>query len=228
MSRAPGVDPAATVDPSAEVAADARVGAGTSISQGARIGLGARIGADCRIGREVLIDAGVHVGDRVVIGDGAMLFSGVTIEDGVLIGPRAMFTNERHPRAVSTSAELAAAGVATVPGTVVRSGSSIGAAAVLVAGIEVGAYGTIGAGAVVTKPAAGHALVAGNPAQRLGWVCSCGTPLVDAEGAPAAAEPPHYSRHPELACPSCGRVFVYVPEPEGLAERQPTVEARPA
>ena len=35
----------------------------------------------------------------------------------------------------------------------------------------------IAAGAVVTKDVPDHALMAGNPARRIGWMCECGLKL---------------------------------------------------
>jgi UDP-2-acetamido-3-amino-2,3-dideoxy-glucuronate N-acetyltransferase len=214
------IDPAASVDPTAEIAANASVGPGAAVGAGARVGSGARIGSGSIVGRDVLVDDGVEIGDRSVIHDGALLYRGAVVEEGVFVGPRAILTSERYPRAVTSTAELEAAADATPEALVVRAGSSIGAGAVLVSGIEVGAFASVGAGAVVTSTVAGHALVGGNPAHRVGWVCSCGLPLVDAEGSPAVAEPAHYSRHPELRCPSCGRVYVYVPDGDALEERE--------
>jgi UDP-2-acetamido-3-amino-2,3-dideoxy-glucuronate N-acetyltransferase len=36
----------------------------------------------------------------------------------------------------------------------------------------------------VTREVPDHALVAGNPARRIGWVCACGRRLADAGGTP--------------------------------------------
>jgi acetyltransferase-like isoleucine patch superfamily enzyme len=49
--------------------------------------------------------------------------------------------------------------------TIVRQGASIGANATILCGIEIGAYAMIGAGAVVTRDVAAHAVVAGVPAR---------------------------------------------------------------
>ena len=53
-------------------------------------------------------------------------------------------------------------------------------------------------GAVVTRDVPDHALVAGNPARRIGWVCACGRRLVHDAGTPVGAD--HAG---EAACPAC-------------------------
>ena len=58
--------------------------------------------------------------------------------------------------------------------TCVREGASIGAAATICPGVELGAYCMIAAGAVVTQNVPAFGLIAGVPARQLGWVCSCG------------------------------------------------------
>ena len=67
----------------------------------------------------------------------------------------------------------------------------------------------VGAGAVVTRTVPGHALVAGSPAKRIGWVCACGDRLMDSEGHPAPAEIGRYTTDPELTCARCGRRYAY-------------------
>ena len=213
------IDPSARVHPTADLEADVTVGAGTTIWHRAQVRTGARIGSECVVGRDVFVDEGVEIGDRVKIQNGALVYHGVSVEDGVFIGPGAILTNDRFPRAITSTGDLARAEDWTVSPIRLEHGSSIGAGAVIVAGATVGRFATVGAGAVVTKDVPSHALVVGNPARRLGWMCACGVRLVDADDLPAPAEPPHYATHPELHCPSCGRTYVYVPDAETVEER---------
>ena len=61
--------------------------------------------------------------------------------------------------------------------TLVRRGATLGANATVVCGHTVGEFAFVGAGAVITKDVPPYALVVGNPARRLGWVCQCGVRL---------------------------------------------------
>jgi acetyltransferase-like isoleucine patch superfamily enzyme len=213
------IDPSARIHPSADIEADVAIGAGTSIWHRAQIRTAARIGRECVIGRDVYIDEHVSIGDRVKIQNRALIYHGVTVEDGVFIGPGAILTNDRFPRAITSTGDLAQAEDWTVSPIVLRHGCSIGAGAVVIAGVTVGQWATVGAGAVVTHDVAGHALVVGNPARRLGWMCACGVRLVGAEGHPAPAEPNHYASDPVLHCPDCERRYVYVPDADTLHEQ---------
>jgi acetyltransferase-like isoleucine patch superfamily enzyme len=211
------IDPSARVHATADLEPDVSVGPGTSIWHRAAVRTGARIGAECIIGRDVFIDVGVTLGDRVKIQNAALIYHGVTVEDGVFIGPNAILTNDRYPRAITSTGELARAADWQVSPITLRYGCSIGAGAVVVAGIDVGRFATVGAGAVVTRTVPDHALVVGNPARRLGWVCTCGARLADASS--GAIAPAHPAAEAELLCPACDRRFVYIPDPETLQER---------
>jgi acetyltransferase-like isoleucine patch superfamily enzyme len=222
------IDPSARVHATADLEPNVAVGPGTSIWHRAQIRTGARLGADCVVGRDVFIDEGVTIGDRVKIQNLALVYHGVTVGDGVFIGPGAILTNDRYPRAVTSTGELARAADWVVSPIALEDGCSIGAGAVVVAGVTVGRYATVGAGAVVTRDVPSHALVVGSPAHRIGWVCACGARLVDADGEPAAAVPPPYAAHRELTCESCGRVFAYIPDAETLEERSGPRQGAPA
>lgn len=194
----------------------------------AQIRTGTSLGADCIVGRDVFIDEGIRIGDRVKIQNGALVYNGVMVEDGVFIGPGAILTNDRNPRAITATGDLARADDWTVSPITLRHGCSVGAGAVIVAGLDVGRFAMVGAGAVVTHDVPGHALVAGNPARRLGWMCACGARLVDSTGHPAPAEREKYARDQDLSCPQCGRVYTYVPDGETLEEVTGPRQGQPA
>jgi acetyltransferase-like isoleucine patch superfamily enzyme len=215
------IDPTARIHPTADLEADVAVGARSSVWHRAQIRIGARIGSECVIGRDAFIDEGVTLGDRVKVQNLALVYHGVTVEDGVFIGPNAILTNDRYPRAITSTGDLARAGDWQVSPIVLHHGCSIGAGAVVVAGTEVGRFATVGAGAVVTRSVADNALVVGNPARRLGWVCDCGQRLTDAAtGASAPATP---AAGTDLLCLACQRHFVYVPDAEVIRDAEPAV-----
>jgi len=159
----------ARVHRTAEVSAEAAIGEGMAVWHWAQIREGARVGRRCNIGKDVYIDTAVVVGDDCKIQNFATIYRGVTVGDRVFIGPHVCFTNDVYPRAVSPDWQ-------DVP-TKVEDGASIGANATILCGITIGRNAMVAAGAVVTKDVPPHALVAGVPAKRIGWVCECGRPL---------------------------------------------------
>jgi UDP-2-acetamido-3-amino-2,3-dideoxy-glucuronate N-acetyltransferase len=174
----------ATIHPTADVASSARIGEGTRVWDMVRIREDVVIGRECILGRGAYIDQGVHIGDRVKIQNAALVYHGVRVGSGVFIGPAAVLTNDRLPRAVMPDGRLAGADDWTISEIELADGCSIGAGAIVVAGCRVGAWALVGAGAVVTRSVPDHALVVGNPARQLGWVCRCGRRLCDAAGLP--------------------------------------------
>ena len=70
----------------------------------------------------------------------------------------------------------------------------------------------------MTRAVPGHALVAGSPAKRIGWVCACGDRLVDADGRPAPAAIDRYSMDKMLSCARCGRRYAYDRDGDTLLE----------
>jgi len=158
--------PTAVIDDGAEIDDGARIWHFSHVMPGARIGAGTSLGQNAFVGR------GVHVGARVKVQNNVSIYEGVVIEDDAFIGPSAVFTNVVTPRAfIERKNEIAP--------TRVGKGASIGANAVIVCGHDVGAYAFVAAGAVVTKDVPPHALVAGNPARRMGWVSRAGRRLGD-------------------------------------------------
>ena len=158
------------IHPTATVEDGAEIGEGTRIWHLVQVRPNAKIGTECNIGRGVFIDSDVVIGNRVKIQNYVSVYHGVTIEDGVFVGPHAVFTNDKIPRAINADGEFKSADDWVVSETLVKKGASIGANAVLVCGITVGKWAMIGAGAVVTKDVPDYALVVGNPARVIGYV----------------------------------------------------------
>jgi UDP-2-acetamido-3-amino-2,3-dideoxy-glucuronate N-acetyltransferase len=171
-------------DPSAEIAEGTSIGEGTRLWQHCIVLSGARIGCDCKLAHNVFVEGAAAIGDRVVIKDNVCVYDGVAIADDVFIGPNAVFTNVRTPRAfVARKSEFER--------TIVGRGVTIGANATIVCGRAIGDYAMIGAGAVVTADVEPHALMAGNPARRIGWVSKAGEVL-----------------SADLVCPRTGEKYV--------------------
>ena len=147
------------------------VGANTRVWAFAHVLDGAHIGRDCNICDHVFVEDGAWIGDRVTVKNAVLVWDRVTIEDDVFIGPGVVFTNDLHPRAHTDT------GKDDLVPTLVQRGATIGANATVVCGITVGPSAFVAAGSVVTRDVAANALVRGNPARQVGWVCTCGLGL---------------------------------------------------
>ncbi len=139
-----------------------RIGTATRIWAFAHILPGAVIGEDCNICDHTFIENDVVVGNRVTIKSGVQLWDGITLEDDVFVGPNATFTNDPFPRSKQYPDSFSR--------TVVRKGASIGANATILPGLTIGQHAMVGAGAVVTNNVPPNSIVAGNPAQIIGYV----------------------------------------------------------
>ena len=158
------------IDPSADVASSAMIGTGTTVWHLAQVREGAELGAECVIGRGAYIGSGVRLGDRCKIQNHALVYEPAELADGVFVGPAVVFTNDRHPRAVTPDGRLKTSDDWEPVGVSVAEGASIGARAVCVAPVRIGAWAMVAAGAVVTTDVPAHALVVGVPARQIGWV----------------------------------------------------------
>jgi UDP-2-acetamido-3-amino-2,3-dideoxy-glucuronate N-acetyltransferase len=164
----PKIYPTAVIDPKAEIGADAMIGAHCFVGAGARVGAGTRVQSHTAI------------------------WHGVTLEEDVFVGPSAVFTNVRHPRADFPRAP-------DWDETLVERGATIGANATLVAPVRIGIRAVVAAGAVVTRDVPAHAIVAGAPARVIGWACTCGETLT------LGSRPPK-----RATCKRCARAYSLV------------------
>lgn len=163
------------------------IGEGTKVWHFTHVMPDADIGRGCVLGQNVFVARGVQLGDNVKVENNVSVFEGVTLEDDVFCGPSCVFTNVINPRShVSRKHEYRP--------TLIRRGASLGANSVIVCGHTVGRYAFVGAGAIVTHDIPDYALVVGNPARRIGWVCACGVRLD--------------SRSGDLTCSACGARYV--------------------
>lgn len=157
------------VHPTAEISETAQIGEGTRVWNQVQVREGATIGKNCSLGKDTYIDLKVEIGNNVKIQNGVSVYYGVIIEDDVFLGPHMTFTNDKFPRAFNSDWKICP--------TRVKKGASVGANATVLAGVTIGNYAMIGAGAVITKDVPPHALLAGSPARIIGFVCNCGQRL---------------------------------------------------
>lgn len=181
-------------DATAEVDSRASIGTGTTIWGHACVREYAVIGSDCIIGRGAYIEDGVIVGSRVKVQTNALLFKPARVGDDVFIGPGAMLTNDRNPRASAPDGRLKRSDDWVAEAVVIDSGASIGAGAIILPGIHIGHFALVAAGAVVAADVPDFALVVGCPAKRVGWVGKAGFKLKPLDDR-------------RWICPSSGEVF---------------------
>lgn len=141
---------------------------------------GAQLASDVVVGAFSFVGAGAVIGAGTRIQGHTSVWDGVVLGADVFVGPGAVFTNVRRPRAAFPR-------VPRWDCTFVEDGATIGAGAVLVAPVRVGACAMVGAGAVVVRDVSAHAIVVGNPARVVGWACACGETASRGEVAPESA-----------------------------------------
>ena len=160
------------IHPTAVIDEKVIIGSGTKIWHFSHILSESKIGERCNIGQNVVIGPSVTIGKECKIQNNVSVYKGVTLEDGVFCGPSMVFTNIYNPRAEIRKMDQ-------VRPTLVKKGATIGANSTIICGATLGRYSFIGAGAVVNRSVPDHALVVGNPAKQIGWVCVCGDRLSD-------------------------------------------------
>jgi UDP-2-acetamido-3-amino-2,3-dideoxy-glucuronate N-acetyltransferase len=165
----------------------------TTLGKGTKIWHHCHVMGNTTIGDNVSLGQNGFVASRVTIGNGTRiqnnvsLYEGVELGEDVFVGPSAVFTNVRFPRAfVSRKDEY--------EHTKVSRGATIGANSTIVCGVKIGEYAFVAAGAVVTKEVPPHVLVEGVPAVRAGFMCRCGERL-------------HFLGREETNCRRCHQLY---------------------
>lgn len=158
------------VHPTAIVEPDVHIGFGAAIWHHCHLRSGCHIGAGTSMGKNVYVDPGVILGENCKIQNNVSLYRGLTVGNGVFLGPSSVFTNDLYARAGHWNDER-------LTSTRLENGVTIGANATIICGIHIGAFATIGAGAVVTHDVPAHHLIYGVPATMQGFVCECGMKL---------------------------------------------------
>lgn len=165
------------------------IGDRTRVWAFAHVMAGAMVGTDCNIGEHAFIEAGARIGNNVTVKNGVAIWAQITVEDNVFLGPQCVLTNDPNPRAyIKKDAD------ALLP-TTIRANATIGANATILCGITIGRYAFVAAGTVVIRSIPDYALVVGNPARQIGWMCVCAHRL------------PLSVPDSEIRCAHCGRMF---------------------
>jgi len=181
----------------ADVSPEASLAESVSVWHLAQVREGAILGENVIIGRGAYIGPGVKVGANCKIQNYALLYEPASLDEGVFIGPAVILTNDRRPRAINGDGFQKTSQDWEHVGVTIGFGASIGARAVCIAPVRIGQWAMVAAGSVVSDDVAPHALVAGTPAVRIGWVSRTGARLVADDYVPR-----------QLVCPDSGAVFI--------------------
>lgn len=145
------VHPMTVVDPTAILGERVKIWQFATLCEGVEIGDDVVIGSSVWIGRHTFIGDGTRIQDKVHISPR------MHIGRKVFIGPCVTFTDDKRPVVGNTNYKAEPAFVCD--------GASIGAGAVILPGVTIGANSLIGAGSVVTRDVPEGATVYGNPAK---------------------------------------------------------------
>jgi acetyltransferase-like isoleucine patch superfamily enzyme len=125
-------------------------------------------GAEFRPGAYAITCSRISLGRRVAIRPGTMLFAdpeaGITIEDDVLLGSGVHIYVGNHQFHDPSTPIIDQGRLPSKPVTL-ACGCWIGANAIILPGVTIGANAVVGAGSVVTRSVEPRVVVAGNPAR---------------------------------------------------------------
>jgi acetyltransferase-like isoleucine patch superfamily enzyme len=137
---------------------DVKIGANAKIWHFVYIGDRTIIGNDTVVGSLTHIDRDVQIGNECLIAGMVYLPPYTEVEDNVFIGPGAILTNDKYPKAGGNWQKR-------LIGVKVKHNATICAGAMIRAGVTIGNNSVVGMGAVVTRDVPPNAVVYGNPAK---------------------------------------------------------------
>ncbi|MGZ4257597.1 MAG: DapH/DapD/GlmU-related protein [Gaiellaceae bacterium] len=153
------LEPGAVVCCGAVVCEGARIGARAMVGDHAFVRERAEIGSESSIGHGGAIGRGVRIGERARLMNSVIVAPGSVLEDDVFFGPLVVVANDltmgRHAHPDPPA------------GITARRACRVGASAVLLPGVEIGAEAVVGASALVTKDVPARTVVVGIPARVL-------------------------------------------------------------
>jgi len=117
-----------------------------------------KIGNKCKIDDYVNTSGYVDIGNNVRIKRGSMIGQAVKIEDDVWIGSNITTTRIKYPKVISEETE-------NEEWIVIKKGSMIGSASVLLAGTTIGEGAVVAASATITKDCDAYGIYIGSPAK---------------------------------------------------------------
>ena len=142
----------AKIHPLAFVDETVTLGEGTVIRQFASVTGGTILGKNCSVAPHCMLHGPV-TGDNCRFAGGVMMGSGFKLGKDVFIGPNVTFANDAWPRADKhgwSPEEFSRTPCGNRWAVIVEDGASIGANAVVMAGVRIGDGAMIAAGSVVT------------------------------------------------------------------------------
>jgi acetyltransferase-like isoleucine patch superfamily enzyme len=139
------------------------VGADSRVEDGAQVCERCRVGSGVTIGRCAIVENDCEIGARTSVRPGAFVAAHTVVEEDCFIGPGALTTNDDY---LGRTAER----FRHLKGCNIRRGARIGAGAVILPGVEIGADALVAAASTVTRDVPAGSVVMGSPARVTGQV----------------------------------------------------------
>lgn len=120
------------------------------------------------ISKKAFIDKGSIIHTNVIVGDGGcigkkcLISQNVSIGKNTMMGPEVLLFTQHHKKDLNSKKFVD--GYEETRPIIIGENCWIGQRAIILGGVEIGNFVTIGAGSVVTKNVPSNCLVAGNPA----------------------------------------------------------------